>query len=223
MYNQPPHGYSSNYAYGPSEEQQQQQQWMSQYPADANMYPSQGSAQGSLAPPGPPDWYTQSGPSSYNIPSSYANGNYAPPSHPGYRHSYTPPTNPSTATPDIGDLSYASSVVPKTEEKAVKEKGTKRKRKKGEEATSPTDAEKEKRTKTGRACDACVSQTCNRIQKSLLTPSDRRRSAAISSRPRQKTARRSNSVLIASSTIWNVPSSCQSRRRGSRRRSRLVR
>lgn len=158
MYNQPPHNYAPNYAYGPSEEQNQHQQWMSQYAPDVNTYPPHGVAQAPPGPQGAPDWYTQSGPSSYNIAPQYSNGSYPPVPHPGYRQSYTPPTNASTATPELGDQSNASSVVPKTEDKAVKEKGTKRKRKKGEEAASPTEAEKEKRTKTGRACDACVSR-----------------------------------------------------------------
>lgn len=158
MYNQPPHNYPPNYAYGPPE-QHQQQPWMPNYPPDANTYPPHGGPQGPPGAPGP-DWYAQSGPSSYNIPSSFSNGNYGPPPHPGYRQSSTPPTDQSTATPEVGDPNHATSFVPKIEEKAGKDKGTKRKRKKGEEGTSPTEAEKEKRTKTGRACDACVSGLC---------------------------------------------------------------
>ena len=93
----------------------------------------------------------------------------------------------------------------------MRDEGPKKKKKrKGEE--SPGSAEdKEKRTKTGRACDACVSTVDERAD-----GSGRKRSASTFSSPTTPCAR------TASSTTSSARSTCPSPRRGSRRRGRTT-
>lgn len=198
MYNgRPPPGYpSQGFGYPPPEPQPG---WMSTYlPPDQqpNGYTAR------PAPPDPsmnptslalPDWYhaqPASGPSSqpYNPP-AFTNGNYPaqPPPAPSYRGSISSPPAGTSATPE--------NVEPKSEkvEKSDKEKvAVKKRRKKTEDTTSPADGDKEsqrdreKRTKTGRACDACVSlnsrvdrarwltvQRTKKIRCDILAPGER--------------------------------------------------
>jgi len=133
-----------------------------------------------------------------------------PPQDGPYRSSYTPPPD-NNVSPERTEAPPSASGFKREKSSS----GPKKKRKKvmaENEGTasggSPNgDGDKEKRMKTGRACDACVSCRLKVLAEYRRGP--KRYDATSSHRIRPIPAKLSLSVLIASSTSWSARSSCR--------------
>lgn len=182
--------------------------------------------QGPYDPYGPQDpsstWGSYTSPEGYANQEGYAIPQYYPPpsaaagpsvpptytpvpTSPGFAPRQTPYSRPPFPPPSEYPSAPKQSAGDGTEVQDGKEKGTRKKKKRKmtqrEGSANSAEGNKDKRTKTGRACDACVSLTCYEPDFS-----ERKRYDAISSLLRGMTDQ--PIVPIASIKDWSVLSSC---------------
>jgi hypothetical protein len=242
MYNGKPHGYPSYQPYPPPQGEPSNAGWIPptlNYPPDPYPQAPGGYYNMPMTGPGP-------SPNSYNV---HAQASSTSPFHatppfpsapPSFSTGYTPPGG-SSATSELGPTEGGTTGVAgmglglggdSDQDKSVSGGPKKRRKTIAAASGSPTaDDGKEKRTKTGRACDACVrdhqmiskQKTIAALYADLGLPcSGQRRSAATSSRSQKAAAKINRYVHTASSTTSNVHFSSPSPKPGSRRRKQQV-